>query len=41
MPDNLARAHPARVHRDDLVIEAGKPALVLGDELRIEAGHPH
>jgi hypothetical protein len=40
MPDNLARAHPARVHRDDLVIEAGKPALVLGDELRIEARLP-
>jgi hypothetical protein len=40
MPDDLARAHAARVHRDDLVIEAGKPALVLGDKLRIEARLP-
>jgi hypothetical protein len=34
VPDDLARAHAARVHRDDLVIEAGKPPLVFGDELR-------
>src|ERR1044071_1408685 len=38
MANNLTRAHAARVHRDDLVIETRKPALVLGDQLRIEAG---
>ena len=34
MPNDLPRAHAARVHGDDLVIGAGKPALVLGDEQR-------
>ena len=37
MADDLARAHAAGVHRDDLLVEAGKAALVLGDQLRIEA----
>ena len=37
MADDLAGAHAARVHRDDLVVEPRKPALVLGDQLRIEA----
>ncbi len=30
-------AHPARVHRDDLFVEAREASLVLGDQLRIEA----
>ena len=34
---NLAGAQPPRIHRDDLVIEARKPALAFGDQLRIEA----
>ena len=38
MADDLAGAHAAGVHRDDLVVEPRKPALVLGDQLRIEAG---
>src|ERR1700693_1693590 len=38
MPDDLAGAHAAGVHRDDLVVETREPALVLGDQLRIEAG---
>jgi hypothetical protein len=29
--NNLPVAHPARVHRDDLVVETGEPALVFGD----------
>ena len=36
MPDDLAGAHAAGVHRNDLLIEAGKATLVLGDQLRIE-----
>ena len=40
VPDDLAGAHAARVHRHDLVVEAGKAALVLGDQLRIEARLP-
>lgn len=40
MPHDLARAHAAGVHRDDLVVEAGKPALTLHDQLRIEARLP-
>src|SRR5215217_2175958 len=38
VPDDLAGAHAARVHRDHLVVEARKAALILGDQLRIEAG---
>ena len=38
--DDLPGAHPAGVHRDDLVVEARKPALVLGDELRVKARLP-
>ena len=38
MPDNLARAHAAGVHRDDLVIEPRETALVFGDQLRVETG---
>ena len=37
---DLAGAHPSRVHRHDLVVEAGEAALVLGDQLRIEGGQP-
>ena len=37
MADDLAGAHAAGVHRDDLVVEAREAALVLGDQLRIEA----
>ncbi len=37
MADDLASAHAAGVHRDDLVIEPRKPPLVLSDQLRIEA----
>ncbi len=40
VPGDLAGAHAARGHRDDLVIEPGKPALVPGDEPRIEARLP-
>jgi hypothetical protein len=32
--------HSPRVHRDDLLVEAGKAALVLGDQLWIEARQP-
>src|SRR6201990_260748 len=38
MADDLARAHTAGVHRDDLVVEPRETALVLGDQLRIKAG---
>lgn len=31
MSDDLADAHAARIHRHDLLVEAGKAALVLGD----------
>jgi tetratricopeptide (TPR) repeat protein len=37
MADDLAGAHAAGVHRDDLVVEPRKAALVLGDQLRVEA----
>jgi len=36
MADDLAGAHAARIHRNDLVVEPRKPPLVLGDQLRIE-----
>src|SRR3954453_19273313 len=38
MADNLAGAHAAGVHRDDLVVEPRKATLVSGDQLRVEAG---
>src|SRR4051794_13763981 len=38
--DDLAGAHAPRVHRDDLVVEAGEAPLVLGDQLRVEARLP-
>ena len=38
MANDLAGAHAAGIHRNDLVVEPRKPALVLGDQLRIEAG---
>ena len=37
---DLAGAHAAGVHGDDLVVEAGEAALVLGDELRVEGRQP-
>jgi hypothetical protein len=37
MPDDLARAHPTRIHRHDLLVEARKAALILGKQLRVEA----
>ena len=33
---DLADRHAARVHRHDLLVEAGKPALIAGNQLRIE-----
>ena len=33
---DLAHAHAPRIHRDDLLIEAGKAALIFGDQLRVE-----
>ena len=36
MADDLARAHAAGVHRDDLVVEPRKPGS--GDQLRIKPG---
>ena len=33
---NLAHRHPARVERQDLVVEAGEAPLVLGDQPRLE-----
>jgi len=36
--DDLARAHTAGVHRDDLVVEPREAALILGDQLRIKLG---
>ena len=40
MPLDFTGAHAAGVHRDDLLVEAGKPPLVLGDQLRIEGRQP-
>ena len=37
---DIPDAHAAGVHRDDLVVEAGKAALVLGDQLRLECPAP-
>ena len=40
MACDLPRAHAARIHRHDLLIEGGEATLVLGDELRVEAAVP-
>ena len=40
MASNLARAHTPRVHRDDLVIEAGEAPLVLCNQQRLKAALP-
>jgi len=37
---DLADRHAARVHRHDLVVEAGKASLIALDELRIERPLP-
>ena len=36
MAADLPNRHPARIHRDDLVVEIRKPALVLGNQLGVE-----
>ena len=33
---DFAHCHPARVEREDLVVEPGEPALVLGNQLGLE-----
>ena len=38
MAHDLPRAHAARIHRHDLVVETRQATLIFGDELRIEAG---
>jgi hypothetical protein len=40
MPLDLAGAHAPRIHRHDLVVEAGEAPLVLGDQLRVEGRQP-
>lgn len=37
MPSDLARAHAARLHRHDLVIESGEAVLLFGDKPQIQA----
>jgi hypothetical protein len=37
MLGDLAGGHPARVQRDDLVVEAREPPPVLADQHRVEA----
>ena len=37
MPLDLAHAHAARVHRDDLLVEAVEAPLMAGHDLRLEA----
>jgi len=36
MPDDLAGAHAAGVHRNDLVVETQEAPLIFGDQLRVE-----
>ena len=36
LSDDLARAHAAGVHRDDLGIEPREAVLVVGEQLRVE-----
>ncbi len=33
---NQAYAHAARIHADDVIIEAGQPALILAGQLPFE-----
>ena len=40
VPRDLAGAHAARIHRDDLLVQAGKTPLILGDQLRVAASLP-
>ncbi len=40
MPHDLTRAHPTRIHRHDLLVEAREAALILGKQLRIKARLP-
>ena len=37
MPGDLAGAHASGIHRDDLLVEPGKPPLIFRDQLRVEA----
>jgi hypothetical protein len=37
---SMPYAHAAGVHRDELLVKAGKAALVLGNQLRLEAATP-
>src|SRR5947208_15291252 len=39
MPLDLARAHAACIHGQDLVVEARKPSLMLANDLRLEVPH--
>ena len=36
MATDFADRHPARIHRDDFVVEIREPTLVFGDQLRIK-----
>jgi hypothetical protein len=40
MAADLAHAHPARVHRNDVVVEIRKPPLIPRDQLRVERPRP-
>src|SRR6187200_1247871 len=37
---DLAHAHAARIHRDDLVVEVREATLISGDQLRVEGAGP-
>ena len=42
MAADLAHAHAARIHRDNLVVKVGESPLILRDQLRIiESEHPY
>src|SRR5450631_3102450 len=40
MPLNIPHAHATCVHRDDLFVKAGKPALIFDDQLRLKGAVP-
>ena len=40
VPDDLACAHPTRIHRHDLFVEAWEAALIFSKQLRIETRLP-
>jgi NAD(P)-dependent dehydrogenase (short-subunit alcohol dehydrogenase family) len=40
MTPDLAHGHPARVHADEVIVEARQPPLILGHQLRLEGGQP-